>query len=64
MTQKQTEKDRSLSSSLQTIGLLSEAIVTKTDRAEWKNDSLQSSPVVFCLHSAHTPIISAPPLNR
>lgn len=40
--------------------LLLEAIVTKTGRAEWKTDSLQSSPVVFCLRSAHAPIIPAP----
>lgn len=52
LTQKHREKDKSLFSSLQKIGLLSGAIVTKTDRAEWKTDSLQSSPVVFCLHLA------------
>ncbi|TNN62127.1 hypothetical protein EYF80_027617 [Liparis tanakae] len=39
---------------------LSEAIVTKSGRAEWNIDSLQSSAVVFCLHCpalAYTPII-------
>lgn len=63
VTQKQRDNDGSLSSSLQKIGLLLEAIVTKTCRAEWKTDSLQSSSVVFCLRSAHAPIIPAP-LNR
>lgn len=48
---------KSLSSSLQKIGLLSEEIVTKTDWAEWKTDSLQSSPVILCSTLASTPII-------
>lgn len=53
LTKKKKAQDKSLPSSFfMKIGLLSEAIVTEPDRAEWKSDSLQSSPVVFCLHCA------------
>lgn len=52
LIQKQREGDTSLSPSLLRIGLLLKPIVTQTGRAEWKTDSLQSSPDVFCLRSA------------
>lgn len=63
VTQKQAEKDRAFFLPARDDRFALGGHCDK-GRAEWKNDSPQSSPVIFCLHTAHTPIISAPPLNR